>query len=458
MANATVSIYLDKSYTKKDGRSRFYIQIILNRKVRRIPLNLYVKPEFFNPKTKRIKEVRELPDAKENNLFLKEKENDIEQIIIELERKKQPITFTNIINLYENKEVNESFVLFAKNRLKDERNIIKKHYSESLEYAILQLERYQPKVTIYEIDENWLENYRNYLIEKLNLKQNSVYNYMAMIRKYLTFAHKKSIIKVNPFTNFSIEKEEVHKDHLTLEELDKLHEYYGSKQLLKLTRKDDRGKTYLTGAKYQETLQHILISCYTGLRHADLQKLRYKHIQNGIIIIPMGKSRKGKEKMLRIPISNRLESILSIFENMKPHDKVYNGFVRNSSDINPIMRFILKEVGINKYLTFHSTRHTFAVSALTLGMSIETVSDIMGHSDLKTTQIYAKIIDDKRIGEMTKWNISNQKQKNDNYSLVICPNCSNEVMSFDKGSIKLNKLLIECQYCSNSFTYKIECS
>ena len=92
----------------------------------------------------------------------------------------------------------------------------------------------------------------------------------------------------------------------------------------------------------------------------------------------------------------------------KPNDKIYQGFVRNSSDINPMVRHIMNEVGITKYLTFHSTRHTFSVSALTLGMSIETVSDIMGHSDLKTTQIYAKIIDDKRIEEMSKWNKLNK--------------------------------------------------
>ena len=111
--------------------------------------------------------------------------------------------------------------------------------------------------------------------------------------------------------------------------------------------------------------------------------------------MPMEKSRKDKEKMLRIPLTERLLSILDL-KDKKPSDTIYQGFVRNSSDINPMLRFIMKEVGINKYLSFHSTRHTFAVSALTLGMSLETVSDIMGHNDLRTTQIYAKIIDDKR--------------------------------------------------------------
>jgi hypothetical protein len=80
-----------------------------------------------------------------------------------------------------------------------------------------------------------------------------------------------------------------------------------------------------------------------------------------------------------------------------------------------MLRFIMKEVGIEKRLSIHCTRHTFAVSALTLSMSIETVSDIMGNNDLKTTQIYAKIIDDKRKEEMSKWNNSSFR-----FNTIIC--------------------------------------
>ncbi|MCU4174004.1 tyrosine-type recombinase/integrase [Carboxylicivirga sp. N1Y90] len=455
MANATVSIFLDSSYTKKDGTSRFYIRVTLNRKTKKIPLNLFLRPEYYNSKTKKIKEIREVPDAKKNNLYLKDKESEIEQIIIELERKKQAVTFGNIMSIYSNCEVNGSFIEFAKNRLNEERNRIKKSTHEGLELDILKVERYQPNVTIYEIDESWLEKYRNYLIEKLDNKANTIYSNISMIRKYITYAHKKSIIDRNPFHNFSFLKEDGKKEHLTLEELDMLHDYYNSEQFLKIYHKDKRGKTYLTGLKYQETLQHILISCYSGLRLSDLKKLRFKHIESNMIIMPMEKSRKDKEKMLRIPLTERLLSILDL-KDKKPSDTIYQGFVRNSSDINPMLRFIMKEVGINKYLSFHSTRHTFAVSALTLGMSLETVSDIMGHNDLRTTQIYAKIIDDKRKDEMSKWNRLNRPSDGGTtHNLAICPNCDNEVINFEKGIITLKKLSLQCQSCSTKFSYKV---
>jgi site-specific recombinase XerD/ribosomal protein S27E len=456
MANATVSIFFDKSYTKKDGTSRFYIQIILNRKVKRIPLNLFIKPEYYNSRTKKIKEIKEVLNAKKYNLYLREKENEIEQIIIELERRKQPITFSNILSTYSHSEVNSSFIEFAKNRLKEERNRIKQSTYEGLEFDIIKLERYQATVTIYEIDEIWLEKYRNYLIETLDNKANTIYSSLSMIRKYINYAYKRSIIDRNPFHNFSFLKEDGKKEHLTLRELDMLHDYYDDEKFLKMYKKDKRGKTYLIGMKYQETLQHILISCYSGLRLSDLKKLRFKHVENKMIIMPMEKSRKDKEKMLRIPLTKRLLSVLDLDGDKKPDDKIYQGFVRNSTDINPMLRFIMKEVGIKKRLSFHSTRHTFAVSALTLGMSIETVSDIMGHNDLRTTQIYAKIIDTKRKEEMSKWNNLNKEQADiSNFNHIICPECENTVISFEKGVVKLNKLILECQYCSTSFTHNL---
>jgi site-specific recombinase XerD len=63
----------------------------------------------------------------------------------------------------------------------------------------------------------------------------------------------------------------------------------------------------------------------------------------------------------------------------------------------------MKEAKINKYMTFHCSRHTFAINSIVLGIPIEVVSDLLGHSDLRTTQIYAKIVDQKRDDEMAKW-------------------------------------------------------
>lgn len=81
-------------------------------------------------------------------------------------------------------------------------------------------------------------------------------------------------------------------------------------------------------------------------------------------------------------------------------DRVYFTVSRIANDINEA----LANVGINKKLSFHCSRHSFAINSLVLGIPIEVVSKILGHSDLKTTQIYAKVVDSLTNREMEKWN------------------------------------------------------
>ncbi|MBK7666659.1 MAG: tyrosine-type recombinase/integrase [Sphingobacteriaceae bacterium] len=106
-------------------------------------------------------------------------------------------------------------------------------------------------------------------------------------------------------------------------------------------------------------------------------------------------------------------------------------------------------------MTFHSSRHTFSINSLLLGIKIEVVSDILGHSELSTTQRYARVVDRLREQEMDKWDKILQEEFTENEIPVICPNCENVVMKFEKGVIQLNNIPCLCQYCTKHFTFKI---
>jgi len=97
----------------------------------------------------------------------------------------------------------------------------------------------------------------------------------------------------------------------------------------------------------------------------------------------------------------------------------------------------------------------FPVSVL-LGVKIEVVSDIFGHSELTTTQRYARVVDRLREQEMDKWDKLAKQEFGAGECLVNCPACENTVMKFEKGVIKLNKLPIVCPYCSNSFFFGLK--
>ena len=117
----------------------------------------------------------------------------------------------------------------------------------------------------------------------------------------------------------------------------------------------------------------------------------------------------------------------------------------------------MKEAKIGKHITFHCARHSFSIISLLLGVKIEVVSDILGHSELTTTQRYARVVDRLREQEMDKWD-KMAKEEFDSATIqeISCPKCENTVMKFEKGIIMLTKIPVTCPYCSHSFSHNLK--
>ena len=147
----------------------------------------------------------------------------------------------------------------------------------------------------------------------------------------------------------------------------------------------------------------FIFACYTGLSFSDIAKLSRIHLQHGAdgkewIIIDRSKT----NNRCRIPILPKAKEILNRYED---YPKIFNKDILLPVLTNQKMNSYLKELGdicdINKNITMHIARHTFATSVtLSNGVPIETVSKILGHTSLKTTQIYAKVLDKKISDDM----------------------------------------------------------
>ena len=152
----------------------------------------------------------------------------------------------------------------------------------------------------------------------------------------------------------------------------------------------------------------------------------------------MKKGRKGVLKTVRIPIRKRFLSLLDL----KSNNFAFGVKVKENSQTNKYLKAIAEIAGINKNLTFHSARHTFAVTSLQLGIPIEVISDILGHSEIKTTQRYARVVDAQKNQEMNKWDKIAKKDTigDDNDIEINCPNCNLLVMKFNKIVLNINKI------------------
>lgn len=155
-----------------------------------------------------------------------------------------------------------------------------------------------------------------------------------------------------------------------------------------------------TFVRNQETKRAFLFACFCGLRISDIQSLTYGNIRceataKGEQKFIIRKAMKKTKKIVSVPLSNKALSYLpDDFTHHPKDEKVFN--LPTESTINCTLKVWARDAGVNKVVTFHTSRHTFATLALTLGADIYTTSKLLGHQNVRTTQIYAEVIDAKK--------------------------------------------------------------
>ncbi len=241
------------------------------------------------------------------------------------------------------------------------------------------------KISFKEIDQTFCENFRDYLKDtaiKPNgqpLASSSVASYFSKFRACLKEAVKKKIIVSNPAIDVNNPRiiENV-REYLTLEEI---------KEIVKAE------------CRYDVLKRAFIFSCLTGLRWSDINNLKWSEIQkttDGYRVTFHQQKTKGLQYL---DLSEQARGYLG--EAGNPDDRVFTG-LKYSSYVNVELTKWMMRAGITKNITFHCARHTFAVLQLSLGTEIFTLSKLLGHSELKTTQIYAKIIDEKKREAVNK--------------------------------------------------------
>jgi site-specific recombinase XerD len=204
------------------------------------------------------------------------------------------------------------------------------------------------------------------------LAANTQKSYIRCLQTVLNEAYKEEIITFNP--NHAIEMpkgEQKQKEFLTLEELQALNRAHCPHHTIK---------------------RMSLFSALTGLRHSDCIKLKWENLTDGPS--PSLKFAQKKTKgAVYMPISAEARALCG--ERTNPQENIFNR-VKNTTYCKKVITKWLKEAGINKDISFHCFRHTFATVQLTQGTDIYTVSKMLGHANVKTTQIYAQIVDEKK--------------------------------------------------------------
>lgn len=263
-------------------------------------------------------------------------------------------------------------------RLKDERYESHSNYG-NWDAALKHIERFCPEhIELNEIDTDFVKDFKKYLDTKAKTKsgtplaQNSKYAYFNKFRAALREAYNENYIQ-----------QDVIKSVKTFAQAESMREYLTHSELQLLS------SAY---CKYPVLKNAFIFSCLSGLRWSDIDKMKWSEVrdeENGARVVFRQKKTDNVEYLY---ISAQARKLLG--SQRGPDEKVFKGLKYGAHFNAQILTWCMR-AGITKHITFHSARHTNAVLLLENGADIYTVSKRLGHRELRTTQIYAKIIDKK---------------------------------------------------------------
>ncbi len=240
-------------------------------------------------------------------------------------------------------------------------------------------------ISLSQVKHEMLADFEFFLKTEKNVAHNTTAKYIKNVKKIINDCISKGWLKANPFINYKISTKSVDRTFLSEDELQRI-----SKKEFMIPR-------------IEQVRDIFLFSCYTGLSYIDVANLTPHHIAIGM----------DKEKWIftnrqktntasHIPL---LPPALAIVNKYQSHPVVVNKGkllpVLSNQKMNAYLKEIADLCGIRKELTYHVARHTFATTVtLTNGVPIETVSKMLGHKKMQTTQHYAKILDSKISHDM----------------------------------------------------------
>jgi site-specific recombinase XerD len=390
----SILFYAKRAKASVNGLVPIYTRITINGKRIELSSNRFVEMSKWSTESGKMKGNSE--EARSINSHLNMLRIQIIDMQMELVHKKIPVTAETL----------KSKILGVDERARmlvpifeDHNNKIKELVGK--EYAPGTLERYKTSLShtieflqwkykvsdieINKIDHAFVTDYEFWLRSVRNCANNTAVKYIKNFSKIIKLCLANDWLDKNPFANYKSKVKEVERVYLSEEEIQSIIEKDFKTERLSLVR------------------DIFLFSCFTGLAYIDVKNLTKSHISIGID----GEKwifthRQKTETASKIPILPITQMIIDKYANhpqSNNHDKLLP--ILTNQKMNAYLKEIAGVCEIEKELTFHIARHTFATTVtLTNGVPIESVSKMLGHKNLKTTQHYAKVLDRKVSEDM----------------------------------------------------------
>jgi len=392
----SILFFIKKKKLLKDGSAPIYIRVTVRKTVTEFASGKSIIPSVWLPQKGRAR--GNTLYNKQLNAFLDEQEYKLHDIELCIQREGKEVTAQEIQKKYKGDDkINDSITALYIEHNEQLKGLIGKNValgtykrhetSLKLFKEFLFAEYKKHDMSVREINPLVLEKYKYYLMVSRKNNNNTTVKYLRNIGKIIHIALSRGIISTSPMQQLKLKTVEVEKEFLTKEELDKLIQTNFPVERLELVK------------------NIFLFCCFTGLAYIDVFTLSANDItkdNDGEYWIK--KARNKTNSMCHIPILDLAKAILDKYSNQSVRTGRLLPVLSNQK-MNAYLKEIADITGIDKNLTTHCARHTFATTVLLANdAKIENVSKMLGHSNIRMTQHYAKILDKSIAKDMQKVN------------------------------------------------------
>lgn len=386
-----VLFYLKKNAPKKNGYVPVMCRITIDGTIAQFSCKLDVNPDLWDTQSGRAS--GRTTEAKETNLFLDNIRVGVNTHYREIFDKDNYVTAEKVKNAYLGLGMKHETILkvFAQHNEDFEKQVGKMKSKSTYQkyctvYRHLQdFIHYRYKVSdiaLKELTPAFIIDFELYLRTTQECTHNTVWVYMMPLRRMITIAQNNGWLNRDPFVEYSISPEDSDRGYLTKEEIKKLI------------------NAPIIKKKHELVRDLFIFCCFTGLSFRDLKNLTTDNLQTSFDghewIITKRQKTKVQSNIRLLDVALR---IIEKYKGIAKDNRVFP--VPSYANLRDNITLIVQACGIKKHVTWHMSRHTYATEiCLTNGMPIETLSKTLGHTNISTTQIYAKITNEKVSHDM----------------------------------------------------------
>jgi len=385
-----ILFFLKRDKQKANGAVPLFCRITVDGQEARFGMKCDVNPKYWDVKTGRA--TGRTAEAAKANTLVDNTQAALYKVYREMQERDNYVTAEKIKNAFLGFEQKQQTLL----ELFDSHNEERKHqigvtlqkttyrtYKTARQrIADFLLYKYNiSDIPVKEINRQFIGEFEIYLLTQYSYSKNYIISLMKKFRHIIEVAMTKEWIYKNPFKEHKLQWQKVDRGYLTQSEIE---------SLINCQFDDER----------LEKSRDVFIFCaFTGMSYADVKHLKGENIQTSIDGNLWIRGKRQKTDIdYNIPLLNVPKTILEKY-NGKLSDKLALPVIKLER-YNSALKEIAQKCGIEKKMTSHLARHTFATLTLTKGVSIESVSKMLGHTKISTTQIYARVTDNKIGNEM----------------------------------------------------------